>query len=322
MSTVAKISRKQRRLQNKLQAQDQALPSTSNNNTFDTPSYNSSDTQDDDAPDSWTKVSNSPSSTTVNDLPFNVLLNKVSKLKRLLLLSKFYSKLCDKIFPKIREFNPDEIVCYGIGSFSALSAAQIQLALLLVIKDELLQNCPSNPPSTTATISNSTNNSNTCLRVLAYDPVFSDSDTKLLNHFGILIIPTNEAAKRYALSNTLFYMPHCEAFLYDNLLSANSTTHHPTSTSTSIPSLPSDCSKPNPRTSASAEPKLSNLSRLMIIGNDLSNLPRASKKLTYISKFSSSVISIQFPDEETHLDSSINRFHPFNDTALMTFDSL
>ncbi|OMJ24662.1 SRR1-like protein [Smittium culicis] len=317
MSSVAKISRKQRRLQNKLQAQ--VLSSTYNNTSLDSSDCNSSDIQDDDAPDSWTKVSTSTSSSfsaAASELPFNVLLNKVSKLKRLLLLSKFYSKLCEQVFPKIREFNPDEIVCYGIGSFSTLSAAQIQLALLLIIRDELLQNCPSTSPSNTntTTISTSTTNSKTCFRVLAYDPVFSDSDSKLLSHFGILIIPTNEAAKRYALSNTLFYMPHCEAFLYDNLLFANST--HP------IPTTSLSLDDPKPSTSDSAELKPNNLFRLMIIGNDLSNLPRASKKLTFINKFSSSVISIQFPDEDTHLDSSINRFHPFNDTALMTFNSL
>jgi hypothetical protein len=38
---------------------------------------------------------------------------------------------------------------------------------------------------------------------------------------GLATLPTDEAGARSVTAATLFYMPHCEAGLYDNLLAAN-----------------------------------------------------------------------------------------------------
>lgn len=43
----------------------------------------------------------------------------------------------------------------------------------------------------------------------------------MLAALGFRVIDANECGRREAAGPTVFYMPHCEAALYDNLLSAN-----------------------------------------------------------------------------------------------------
>ncbi|KAI8322497.1 hypothetical protein GQ54DRAFT_145015 [Martensiomyces pterosporus] len=57
--------------------------------------------------------------------------------------------------------------------------------------------------------------------MLAFDPVTSEADVQTYKGFGIAIIDENEEAKRRASKRTLFYMPHCEQFLYNNLVETN-----------------------------------------------------------------------------------------------------
>ncbi|KAJ1814030.1 hypothetical protein LPJ75_002943 [Coemansia sp. RSA 2598] len=97
----------------------------------------------------------------------------------------------------IRGFAPEEIVCYGMGSPSSSQVSQWQLALILEINDVFK------------------------LPVLAFDPVTSDCDIEVLSKLGVSAIPENEEAKRRASRKTLFFMPHCEQFLYENVVAAN-----------------------------------------------------------------------------------------------------
>ncbi|KAJ2750092.1 hypothetical protein GGI19_005298 [Coemansia pectinata] len=96
----------------------------------------------------------------------------------------------------IQGFEPEEIVCYGIGSLST-QVSQWQLALALLINQYL--------------------NVDIC----AFDPVAIAADCETLGRFGISIIAENEEAKRTVTKRTLFFMPHCEEFLYNNVLAAN-----------------------------------------------------------------------------------------------------
>lgn len=90
------------------------------------------------------------------------------------------------------------IVCYGLGKVSSCRIAQIQLAFLLLLRDHLK------------------------VEVQVYDPVFSAIDKKLLDNFYFRQIDVNEKGKRTVESEQiLFYMPHCDFFLYNNLLWAN-----------------------------------------------------------------------------------------------------
>ncbi|KAJ2289316.1 hypothetical protein IW141_003902 [Coemansia sp. RSA 355] len=108
------------------------------------------------------------------------------------------SKFCTLLEPAIHaicEFAPEEIVCYGIGTLR-LPVSQWQLALILLLNS---QNAP----------------------IHAFDPVATEDDAHILCHFGITPIVDNEMGKRQATKRTLFYMPHCEQFLYENTVSAN-----------------------------------------------------------------------------------------------------
>lgn len=92
------------------------------------------------------------------------------------------------------------LVVYGLGSPQESKAARYQLALAVLLRD-LLRGLS--------------------LPCEAFDPVFTPLDAALLRHWGFTVPPHNDAAARAVTARTLFYMPHCEGWLYDNLLAAN-----------------------------------------------------------------------------------------------------
>lgn len=92
-----------------------------------------------------------------------------------------------------------EIICFGLGKFGECTIARFQFALLLCLKE--LYN----------------------VDIYVYDPIFSEHDIGLLNHFNINILEENSEGK-YKIKNektTLFYLPHCAKQLTNNLLWAN-----------------------------------------------------------------------------------------------------
>ncbi|KAL1242772.1 SRR1-like protein [Trichinella spiralis] len=54
-----------------------------------------------------------------------------------------------------------------------------------------------------------------------FDPIFSDVEKNILVSKGWTLIAENERGLRLASVPTLFYMPHCERELYNNVLYAN-----------------------------------------------------------------------------------------------------
>lgn len=117
----------------------------------------------------------------------------------------------------------EEIVCYGIGNFSQTSlrhpsASLWQLAYILSLKDQKLSmECSSQENEGTGgstTIATTT-------PIYFYDPCTIDVELRVLHHFGVEIIDRNEQGFRHARVRTLFYMPHCPASLYHNLLWEN-----------------------------------------------------------------------------------------------------
>ncbi|RXG68126.1 SRR1-like protein [Armadillidium vulgare] len=159
------------------------------------------------------------------------------------------------------EENYSSIICYGLGKISSCYNAQVQLAFLLILKEYL-------------NIDN----------VLAYDPVFSPSDKKLLNYFHIDVINQNESAKRIVEEKTLFYMPHCPFSLYNNLIWANLTGN--------------------------------NLKNVFIIGNSFVNMvsdhisSKFNQKYKYISMVEPFVVECEFPKLKCDA---------FNDTKFVSF---
>ena len=55
----------------------------------------------------------------------------------------------------------------------------------------------------------------------AYDPAFTAADAALLEELGCAVIPDARREPQPAAGLTLYYMPHCEAGLYDALLARN-----------------------------------------------------------------------------------------------------
>ncbi|KAJ1673920.1 sensitivity to red-light reduced protein, partial [Spiromyces aspiralis] len=104
------------------------------------------------------------------------------------------------VVDKIDAFGPTSIVCYGIGPVSRYQVPQYQLALVLLLRDRLKTKVES---------------------VWIFDPCDTDLDNEVYRYFGLNPIASNENGRRKVNERTLFYMPHCEEFLYDNVWAAN-----------------------------------------------------------------------------------------------------
>ncbi|DBB04345.1 TPA: sensitivity to red-light reduced protein, variant 2 [Trebouxia sp. C0004] len=93
-----------------------------------------------------------------------------------------------------------ELVIYGLGSpAGGYRAVHCQLAFALFLQTQL--------PSL----------EQTC----AFDPVFTVLDKSLLNEYQIKVSEQDISGRYLAITPTLFYMPHCDCHLYNNLLKAN-----------------------------------------------------------------------------------------------------
>ncbi len=156
----------------------------------------------------------------VNELHKKILRCK-SDLKQNdseLYVSKLLFTLKGIVQSRFEAYNRDQvralnIVCYGIGSMDDSFTSRFQLALLLLIIDELKE----------------TKLVDAVSRVEFYDPVFNKADRILLQEsLGFMISPENEQCLKQVESGqdssfipTLFYMPHCPKSLYNNLLYSN-----------------------------------------------------------------------------------------------------
>ncbi|GLI71431.1 hypothetical protein VaNZ11_016645 [Volvox africanus] len=93
------------------------------------------------------------------------------------------------------------LVVYGLGSPHLSRVSRYQLALVLLLRDQVLRGLTS--------------------PVHLYDPAFDDVDRLALEQLGLQVVDVDEGAARRVIEPTFFYMPHCERELYDALLRAN-----------------------------------------------------------------------------------------------------
>ncbi|KAI8025750.1 Protein SENSITIVITY TO RED LIGHT REDUCED 1 [Camellia lanceoleosa] len=91
------------------------------------------------------------------------------------------------------------MVIYGIGSIESYDPPRSQLSLAILMKKMF------------SWIGD----------LEVFDPILSGTETRVLESLGCSVLSINEQGRRQALKPTLFFMPHCEAELYDNLLQAN-----------------------------------------------------------------------------------------------------
>lgn len=139
---------------------------------------------------------------------YSLVVQKVHLCLKKLENSKFFRLFMSQIqnntiwdhFSKARGSNLKmQMVIYGIGSIESLDASRLQLSLAILMKRKL------------DWIGN----------IEVFDPILSATESRVLESFGCSVIKINEQGRRRAVKPTLFFMPHCEAFLYENLLEVN-----------------------------------------------------------------------------------------------------
>ncbi|PVU91463.1 hypothetical protein BB559_004123 [Furculomyces boomerangus] len=268
---MIKKSRKERRKEKKAKQYCEQLE-------YHSDSSNSSENSNDSSNKlgkNWTKIENK------NKTEPNTNLKNILKLiylqKKLLLNSQFYAKLNVEVIPKLKDFGVMEIVAYGIGMISESRTSQLQFAFLLLLMEELGLD-----------------------QAYAFDPVSNEHDKEVYSHYGMSYIDKNENGCRVATEKTLFYMPHCEGFLYESVLVANKTED-----------ISNKC--------------FDGWKKLAIVGNNFSefldkqSVHKISKLYPNLDVAKDIAQSSSFPDEEMYGKEWSVSHHPFNDTSLIMF---
>lgn len=101
---------------------------------------------------------------------------------------------------RLAQLAPARLSLLGVGSFESSPAARLQLALAALLRRDLL------PGSATADL---------------FDPVLSAVECAAAAALGFAVPSLDDGGRCRVAEPTLFYMPHCEASLYDALLDAN-----------------------------------------------------------------------------------------------------
>ncbi|XWS74538.1 hypothetical protein CRYUN_Cryun01aG0006500 [Craigia yunnanensis] len=92
-----------------------------------------------------------------------------------------------------------QMVIYGIGSIESHETPRLQLGLAVLMKRKF----------------------NWIGDIEVFDPVLSATESRVLEALGCSVLSVNEQGRRQVMKPTLFFMPHCEAELYSNLLQEN-----------------------------------------------------------------------------------------------------
>ena len=110
-----------------------------------------------------------------------------------------------QLFSRLSKMDSEEcdLVCYGLGSLASSGVSRHQLVLLCCLRDSM------------------NDDGHRMAMVDVYDPVLRGEERELLDEMGFNCLVENEACKRVVHRPTVFFMPHCDKVLYDNLLSVN-----------------------------------------------------------------------------------------------------
>ncbi|KAF3441432.1 hypothetical protein FNV43_RR15346 [Rhamnella rubrinervis] len=136
------------------------------------------------------------------------LMQKMQICMKKLEVSQFFLTLLDQIqTPEISDSFHNvlgselkmKMVIYGIGSMESYESPRQQLSLAILLKRKF----------------------SWIGEIEVFDPILSATETQVLEALGCSVLSVNEQGRRLAEKPTLFFMPHCEAELYDNLLQAN-----------------------------------------------------------------------------------------------------
>ncbi|XP_044479428.1 protein SENSITIVITY TO RED LIGHT REDUCED 1-like [Mangifera indica] len=117
--------------------------------------------------------------------------NFVNQIQSPDVLSYFYSILGSEL--------KMQMVIYGIGSIELYEPPRLQLSLAILMKRKF------------SWIGD----------IEVFDPILSATEARVFEALGCSVLSVNEQGRRCAIKPTLFFMPHCEAELYNSLLQAN-----------------------------------------------------------------------------------------------------
>ncbi|XP_054811062.1 protein SENSITIVITY TO RED LIGHT REDUCED 1-like [Prosopis cineraria] len=92
-----------------------------------------------------------------------------------------------------------QMVIYGIGSLESYEPPRLQLSLAILMKKDFKW----------------------IGEIEVFDPVLSATESRILEALNCSVLSVNEHGRRQVIKPTMFFMPHCEAELYNNLLQAN-----------------------------------------------------------------------------------------------------
>ncbi|CAA6669561.1 unnamed protein product [Spirodela intermedia] len=134
------------------------------------------------------------------------LRSTMARLEASTFYRRFLSQLRDE--PKVRDNllkisplpEPILIVLYGVGSIESYEPPRLQFSLALLLRREMRSSADA---------------------VEVFDPVLSAVECAAVEALGCRVARLDDRGRRRVDRPTLFYMPHCEAALYDNLLAAN-----------------------------------------------------------------------------------------------------
>lgn len=149
-----------------------------------------------------------PSDLEIDPIRKSKLIQKMQVCMKKIESSPFYHTLMDQIqtpeilghFYRVLDSESKmQMVIYGIGSIESYETPRLQLSIAILLKRKF------------SWIGD----------IEVFDPVLSATESQVLETLGCSVLSVNEQGQRHALKPTLFFMPHCEAELYDNLLRAN-----------------------------------------------------------------------------------------------------
>lgn len=151
----------------------------------------------------------SPSNSQFDPLVQSKLQFKLKSTINKLRSSQFYTHFVELLdspqiqtgINKLLEFSSTfQFIIYGIGSIDSYESPRLQLGLALLIYEHFKSQISS---------------------VEVFDPVISANECTVIEGLGFKVMRVDENGRREVQVPTLFFMPHCEVQLYDNLLSAN-----------------------------------------------------------------------------------------------------
>lgn len=180
----------------------------------------------------------------------------LEELRGSALMSRLRHSLGSLTEPSCDRPVPRAIVCLGLGSFATAAAPRYQMALALLLREELLGLDPAPAHSAQVTPGHRSSAGGSvgegggpnqpvtdldsfsggelsaateaapglCPRFCAYDPVFDALERAFLHSRGCAVLTRNHEGRHTAHAShgcTLFFMPHCGRQLYSNLLTAN-----------------------------------------------------------------------------------------------------